>query len=117
MLGFLNWWRRWRASSRRNLFEFFDGRRFRKADPWPIYSAIFDDPEFLIGKDRDDPTDMLENSPGRNSGIKSRGKLPPQDYLKSKSQEIPAGKSRKTPTLKFQPRKYGNRRYGPPLIH
>ncbi len=59
MFGILTWWRNRRARKRRNLFEFFDGKRFRLADPWPIYRQLYNDEEFIVGKDRDDPADML----------------------------------------------------------
>jgi hypothetical protein len=59
MFGLLTWWRNLRARRRRNLFEFFDGRRFVKRDPWPIYRQLYNDETFVIGKDKDDPADML----------------------------------------------------------
>jgi hypothetical protein len=59
MFGLLTWWRNLRARRRRNLFEFFDGRRFVKRDPWPIYRQLYNDDTFVIGKDKDDPADML----------------------------------------------------------
>jgi hypothetical protein len=40
------WWRARRARGERVLFEFFDGRSFRRADPWQVYRAITNDPHF-----------------------------------------------------------------------
>lgn len=62
MRWLLDWWRNLRARNNRNLFEFFDGRRFVKRDPWPIYRALYSDKEFVIGKDSSDPADMLVNA-------------------------------------------------------
>lgn len=54
-----NWLRGRAARQRRTLFEFWDGKRFRLADPWPIYRQIYSDDEFVIGGGPDNPADML----------------------------------------------------------
>ena len=60
MLGWLfNWLRSRRRRQQRQLFEFWDGSRFRKADPWPIYRQLYNDEEFIVGGGPDDPTGML----------------------------------------------------------
>lgn len=42
----MNWFRAWRRRRQRHLYEFFDGRRFRRGDPWAIYRALHSDEEF-----------------------------------------------------------------------
>jgi hypothetical protein len=60
MFGWLsNWWRARARRNERRLFEFFDGRGFRRVDPWPVYRAVFNDDQFIIGKTQNDPADMV----------------------------------------------------------
>lgn len=60
MLGWLfNWLRSRRRRQQRNLFEFWDGSKFRLADPWPIYRQLYNDDEFVVGGGKDDPAGML----------------------------------------------------------
>jgi len=40
------WFRQWRAKRRRSIFRFFDGHRFREADPVLIAYRFDDDPEY-----------------------------------------------------------------------
>lgn len=56
------WFRNWAARRRRNLFQFFDGTRYRRADPWVIYRQLYNDDEFVIGKEPNDPADMLTDA-------------------------------------------------------
>lgn len=62
MFGLWQWWRSRAARRRRTLFEFWDGRRFRRRDPWVIYRQLYNDEEFVIGKDPSDPADMLKEA-------------------------------------------------------
>jgi hypothetical protein len=56
---FTNWLRGRGRKRQRQLFEFFDGSRFRLADPWPIYRQLYNDDEFVIGSGPEDPASML----------------------------------------------------------
>lgn len=47
MFGWLvslwHWWKR----GDRKLFQFFDGRRYVRIDPWPAYRQLYNDDEFV----------------------------------------------------------------------
>jgi len=52
-----DWWRRIRPPSKteRYLFRYWDGRRFRWADPLVVFQRLTHDPEFCYGNGPDDP--------------------------------------------------------------
>lgn len=49
----LGWVWRWiqarRRARERNLYEYFDGRHFRRVDPWATYRALYGHAEFDMG--------------------------------------------------------------------
>lgn len=47
MLGWiLRWWDARRRRQERLLYEYFDGRKFRRVDPWATYRCLYGHPEF-----------------------------------------------------------------------
>ena len=73
MLGrILDWWRRWREANRREIFVFWDGVRTRRVDPWAVYRATREYPDFSW--DITIPMLTGEVIPGDTNDLASRSK-------------------------------------------
>lgn len=73
MLGrILDWWRRLREANRREIFVFWDGVRTRRVDPWAVYRATREYPDFSW--DITIPMLTGEVIPGDTNDLASRSK-------------------------------------------